>query len=327
MEPTPALTLSSAASRARRHATRHAALGVALLATALVAAACGGGDDAVRDIGFDGGAVSAPAPAPAPSMPAPGFEAGFDPGMDGKRAGEIGEDRATDGRAVVRTASIELVVDDGSAAIAAVTARAGAAGGYVSSTALSRDEDGTVSGSLVLRVPADRLDALIDELDALARSVPYRSVDEQDVTLELSDIDAQLENLRAFEDELRALLAEVRERDGTVEGLVAVSDRLRQVRTEIDVIEGRRIQLADRVELSTVFVSVRQARSATPVVGTWDLPGVVRDALAATVRLGQLAVEGVVWAALTVLPALAGLGLVVWGVRRVRRRRSPEQPG
>ena len=185
-----------------------------------------------------------------------------------------------------------------------------------------------MSGSLTLRVPADRLEELVDALDALARSVPFRSIDELDVTMQLSDIDAQLTNLRAFESELRTLLTEVRERDGTVEGLVAISDSLRQVRTEIDIIEARRIQLADQVELSTVWVFVRQARSTTPVVGTWDLPAVVRDALAATVRLAQLAVEGVVWFALTVVPALVVLVVIVWAVRSVvRRRRAPERRG
>jgi len=316
-------TLPSAPSPAARHLGaspgrrpgRRAA--VALAAASLLLVACGGDDKAAYE---DGGWASMPAPAPA--MPGGMPDVGYEMDRVGAppTAGVAG-DRATDGRAVVRNASIELVVDDGASAIEAVTALTSDFGGHVASTALSREEDGTVSGSLVLRVPSDRLDAFVDELDALARSVPYRSVDEMDVTLELSDIDAQLANLRAFEDELRALLTEVREREGTVEGLLAVSDRLRQVRTEIDIVEGRRIQLADRVALSTVYVTVRQARSTTPVVGTWDLPAVVRDALAATVRLGQLAVEGVVWFVLTVLPALAAFAVVVLVVRGVRRRR------
>ena len=87
--------------------------------------------------------------------------------------------------------------------------------------------------------------------------------------------------------------------------------------------EGRRIQLADQVAMSTVFVSVSQARSTTPVVGTWDLPTVVRDALAATVRIGQLVVEGVVWLLLTIVPALVALVVSVGIVRAVRRRRAP----
>jgi hypothetical protein len=85
--------------------------------------------------------------------------------------------------------------------------------------------------------------------------------------------------------------------------------------------------LADQVALSTVYVSVQQARSTTPVVGTWDLPGVVRDALAATLRLGQLAVEGLIWLALTVVPALIVLFVAVRALRVVRRRRARASAG
>jgi hypothetical protein len=293
---------------------------LAALAVAVLLSACGGGDKS-----FDDGVSSAPMPAPAPAAPMP--EVGFDMGRGGTAGSPVAGDRVTGERAVVRNASIELVVDDGAAAIDAAEARAIALGGSVASGTRSRDEDGTVSGTLMLRVPSDRLDELVEALDALARSVPMRSIDEYDVTMQLSDIDAQLANLRAFEAELRALLTEVRQRDGTVEGLVAIADSLRQVRTEIDIIEARRIQLTDQVELSTVWVYIRQARSTTPVVGTWDLPAVVRDALAATVRLAQLAVEGVVWFVLTVVPALVVLALAVWVVRTLRRRRSQDPAG
>jgi hypothetical protein len=291
----------------------------AVLTLALLTAACGGEDDA----GFD---VADQMSMPAPGMPDIAFEgsASFDRGVETvPSVSSSAEGRADDGRAIVRNASIELVVDDGAAAVDAVAAQAILFGGHVTTTALSRDEDGTVSGTLVLRVPAERLDELVDALDDLARSVPFRTIDEMDVTLELSDLDARLANLGAFEDELRTLLTEVRERDGTVEGLVAVAAQLNAVRTDIDMFEGRRIQLADQVAMSTVFVSVSQARSTTPVVGTWDLPTVVRDALAATVRIGQLVVEGVVWLLLTVVPALVALVVMVGIVLAVRRRRAP----
>jgi hypothetical protein len=319
----PSRTTTSRTLHRRSSARRRASVVPAVVLTlALLAAACGGGDDAAFDVTDQ---MSMPAQA-APSMP----DIAFDDSAGAKLSGEIApnlssgvEGRADDGRALVRNASIELVVDDGAAAVDAVAAQVLVFGGHVTTTALSRDEDGTVSGTLVLRVPADRLDELVDALDELARSVPFRTIDEMDVTLELSDLDARLANLRAFEDELRTLLTEVRERDGTVEGLVAVAAQLNAVRTEIDMFEGRRIQLADQVAMSTVFVSVRQARSTTPVVGTWDLPTVVRDALAATVRLGQLVVEGVVWLLLTVVPALIALVVVVGIVRSIRHRRAP----
>jgi hypothetical protein len=296
---------------------------VAFALAGVLLAACGGADDG----GKAGDVASMPAPMPAPGMPEGDFgvtRGGESGSMDmaGVDLGVVALDVASEGRAVVRNASIELVVDDGARAVEQVTGLAAEFGGHVASTFLSRADDGTVSGSLTLRVPADQLDKMVDALDALARAVPFRSIDEYDASLELSDLDARIANLRAFERELLALLTEIRQRDGTVEGLVTVSDRLREVRTEIDVIVGRRAQLADRVALSTVHVSVRQARSTTPVVGTWDLPGVVRDALAATLRLGQLVIEGVVWLALTVVPAAVAIFVAVRAIRAVRRRRS-----
>ena len=297
---------------ARRHPRRALALALVL---PLLLAACGGSDD---------GAMSEPGVmwAPAPSM---GVEAGMDMSVMDRTAGmdavKVADGVPGDGRAVVRNAYLDLLVDDGARAIDAITAQAATVGGYVSSTNLSRAEDGTVSGVITIRVPAERLDETVEALDALARAVPVRNVDEFDVTLQLSDLDARLANLRAYETELRALLTEVREQGGGVEDLLAVSDRLRDVRTEIDMVEAWRTQIATDVALSTVTVSVQQARSTTPVVGTWDLPGVVRDALATAVRLGQLAVEGVVYVVIAGLLPLLVLVLVWRVVRSVRRRR------
>jgi len=281
----------------------------------LLLAACGGADDS---------AMSEPGVmwAPAPSM---GVENSMDMAVTDRAAGmdtvKVADGVPGDGRAVVRNAYLDLIVDDGASAIDAITAQAASVGGYVSSTNLSRAEDGTVSGVITIRVPAERLDETVEALDALARAVPVRNVDEFDVTLQLSDLDARLANLRAYETELRALLTEVREQGGGAEDLLAVSDRLRDVRTEIDMVEAWRTQIATDVALSTVTVSVQQARSTTPVVGTWDLPGVVRDALATAVRLGQLAVEGVVYVVIAGVPPLLALVLVWRIVRAVRRRR------
>ncbi len=302
------------ARTARRHPRR--ALALALLLPLLLTA-CGGSDDS----GF-----AEPGALWSPMEPMPGVETsmGAEAAMDrsaGMDTVKVAEGIPGDGRAVVRNAYLDLIVEDGARAIDAITAQAAAVGGFVSSTNLSRAEDGTVSGVITIRVPAERLDETVEALDALARAVPVRNVDEYDVTLQLSDLDARLANLRAYETELRALLTEVREQGGGAEDLLAVSDRLRDVRTEIDMVEAWRTQIATDVALSTVTVSVQQARATTPVVGTWDLPGVVRDALATALRIGQLAVEAIVYVAIAGVPPLLVL-LIVWRViRSVRRRR------
>ena len=311
MEPSAAPLTSTTVRPARAGRPRRGRSVAAALAATLVLAACGG-DDLAEESGVEIGAM------PAPAGPAIVEDMAVERGMVDAPTGDAAV--PIDGRAVVRSAYLDLVVDDGAAAVAAAAGIAEAAGGYVAGTYLSRAEDGTVSGSLTLRVPADRLDAVVDELDALARSVPTRSVDEYDVTDQLTDLDARLENLRAYEVELRALLTEVRERAGAVEDLVAVSDRLNQVRTEIDATEAWRRQLSEQVALSTVTVNVTPARAATPVAGGWDLAGVFRDALAALVAVGRWLVVAAVWTVVVVLPVVIVVA-VVRGVWRARRRR------
>lgn len=294
----------------------------AVLAAAVLLAACGGADSAEESASIG---MEAPMPAPAGPGYAEDMAAVEDMAVERAAEGPAPDAGApVDGRAVIRSAYLELVVDDGAATLAAATAIAEAAGGYVAGTSLARAEDGTVSGSMTLRVPEDRLDEVVEELDALARSVTTRSVDEYDVTDQLTDLDARLENLRAFETELRALLTEVRERGGSAEDLVAVADRLNQVRIEIDATEGWRRQLTDQVALSTVTVVFVPARAATPVAGGWDLPGVLRDAVAALVTVGRWLVTAAVWTLVVVLPVVLVAWLLrrTWRARRARRGRG-----
>ena len=308
----------------RVHAGRLVAL-LLLVTVALVS--CGGGSD---EKSYDTGAAPAMEPGFAPdegfaveeratadiAMPAPG--AG---------AGAVGTASAQAGRQVIRSAYLLLEVDDSSAAIAEITAIADEVGGYIAASALSRADDGTISGTLTVRVPSTELDAVVARFDALARAVPMRNIDEYDVTAQLTDIEARLTNLRAYEEELRALLTEVRTTDGAADQLVFILDRLREVRTEIESTEAWRAQLTDQVELSTITVTVVPSTVGTPIGSpSWRPSDTVRTALDATVRAATRIVDGVIWFVLTIVPvaALVVITLVVLvRLRRVwRRRRS-----
>jgi hypothetical protein len=331
----------TAAARAAGHRAgrrRPRTLAAALVAATLLATACGGQDDMTSsdssdwggaapmpDAAFEERAAQEPSMAPAPGMDTATGTVGDGQVVDG--SGTSGAGDVTKGRAIIRSAYLVLEVADGAAAIDAVGTLATEVGGYVATTALSRGADGTVSGTLTLRVPSARLDEVVERLDDLAVAVPTRNVDEYDVTSQLTDIDARLTNLRLFEDELRALLTEVRERSDGAAELVTILDQLRQVRTEIEATEAWRTTLTDQVALSSVTVTIVPATSGVPIgPATWRPSDTVRTALTATVRAATRVVDGIIWTVLTLLPvALLVLvplaGLVAWR-RAVRRRRS-----
>ncbi len=244
---------------------------------------------------------------------------------------------AADTRQVIRTAHLVLEVLDGAEVADAVQTIAERAGGFLAAADLRRDQDGLVTGQLVVRVPNDELLATVDAIDELGEAVPVRRVDEQDVTTELVDLDARLANLRAYEDELRDLLGEIRGDDVDTGRLLAVFDQLNQVRLDIETIDARRSALRDQVALSTVTVELVPAGTALPVVdSSWQPGQTVRDATAALLRGLSRVVDVLIWLVITVLPiVLVGLLLLavvvvplrLWWRRQRARRPAPAPVG
>jgi hypothetical protein len=234
---------------------------------------------------------------------------------------------ATLGRRVIRTAELVLEVDDPAAVADQVVTIAADAGGFVATTDLTRDEEGVVRGTIVVRVPAAALVPTVDALEALATAVPVNRIDEVDVTAESTDLEAQLTNLTAYEGELRQLLADVRETTTRPDDLLTVFERVRSVREEIDRIEARLAVLDDQVALSTITVTLRPAVRALPVSDpTWQPGGTAREALTALSRTMTGIADAAIWIVLAVVPVLAviALPLVAAGLGwRAYRRRHP----
>lgn len=235
-------------------------------------------------------------------------------------------------RKVVFSARMSLEADDTQAAIAGIRRAVERVDGFVATADLHRDEDDEVRGTLTLRVPSGHLDTTLDAIRGVAARVVDEGIDSDDVTEEYADVEAQLRNLRALEVELLSLLAEVREKSDSAEQVLAVFERVRQVRTEIERLEGRRQVFDDLVALATIEVSVAPTASAAPLASEEWRPGdVARSAVRTTVAALRVVADVTIWLVLTVAPvALVVLGvplLAALGVRRWRRGQDAPATG
>ncbi len=129
----------------------------------------------------------------------------------------------------------------------------------------------------LLRVPPDRLEALMDSAAALG-SVDVRTVVVEDVTEQVVDVEARLAALRASRDRLRQLL----DRSASVTDVVAVERELARVQAEIESLEARLTALRGHVNLSDLTVQLEERRVLGPL-------GVV------AVGLGQVVGKLFVW--------------------------------
>lgn len=105
----------------------------------------------------------------------------------------------------------------------------------------------------VLRVPADKLDALMDSAAALG-TVQQRTVSAEDVTDRMVDAAARLISLRASRDRLRQLL----DRATSVTDVVFVERELARVQSELESLEARMQALEGQVALSELSVHLRR---------------------------------------------------------------------
>lgn len=292
-------------------------------AIALLLTACGAGDaDSAADA-EPGGAATERAVGQAPDAQEQRGEAGSDdPVGDPLSVGY------PTGQRVIRTASLELEVDDPAAAVAAITREAERVGGFVASANLTQGEDDQLRGSMTLRVPTTQMTTTLEALERLAVDVPRRELGSQDVSEEYADIEAQLRNLRELETQFLALLDEVRENNGTPEQILSLFERIRGIRGEIERLQGRQQLLDDRVELATIDLQITPAPDAAPVVAEGWRPGATfREAAGTTVAAFRTIAEIGIWFGVTIVPLALVLAvpLVVAavGYRWWQRREQP----
>ncbi|OBF09927.1 hypothetical protein A5727_21745 [Mycobacterium sp. ACS4331] len=154
-------------------------------------------------------------------------------------------------RDVVKTASMVLTVPDTSAAADQAAVIAEDSGGRVD----SRTEDagsgsGRASSSVVLRIPADRLDEVLRRLKELG-VVESTETRADDVTAQRVDLDARIRALQTSVDRLLAIMRDAAD----PEALIAAENALSQRQAELDSLRAQRTQLGEQVDYSTVNVN------------------------------------------------------------------------
>lgn len=219
---------------------------------------------------------------------------------------------------IVKTGEVTLEVEQVGEALGRVRALAVELGGYVGGSQAGTLDD---RATLTIRVPAASFDEAIARLHEMDAEVVAEATREQDVTGQVVDLEARIDNLRASETSYRELLA----RAERIEDILAVQSRLDEVRGQIEQLTAQLEAIEGQADLSTLTITL--IPKAAPIVEqseTWD-PGAQLDrALASLLGIGQGMLDGAIWFAVVWLPILLVLSFIVLialrGVLEVRRR-------
>jgi len=171
-------------------------------------------------------------------------------------------------RKIARSASLTITVTELAPAAAALRQAAASFGGMVVSenlvTAPSIDETGEESrtmpslySTIVLSVPADRLDAALDAI-AQVGDVTTRTVSAEDVTTQVVDVEARIATMRESIARLQALMR----RAGTLTEIAAIEAELTRRQADLESLLAQQKVLSQLVEQSSISVTLMTRRQA-----------------------------------------------------------------
>ncbi|MFG2798252.1 DUF4349 domain-containing protein [Streptomyces pseudovenezuelae] len=283
------------------------ALAGLLLAAALALTGCSGaGDDDGSGALKDDRAAASQAPEGA---------AGAESRAGGKQATAAPNPAANH---IIRTATLTVQVKNVPKALAAARTTTENSGGFVGKESTSRDEEGREQTEVVLRVPVEKYDEVLADLEGAGKLLE-RTANAQDVTDQVVDVQSRIATQRASVARIRELMDKATQ----LSDVVTLEGELSTRQADLESLLARQASLKDRTSLATITLSL----SESPVVkaAADDDPGVV-DALAGGWDAFVTMLRWIVVALAAVLPFLAGIALLVLVWLRLVRPRLPRRP-
>jgi hypothetical protein len=225
---------------------------------------------------------------------------------------------------IIKTGELALRVEDAPASIEHIRGIVTGVNGFVESSSISDTGSGPRTAWITVRIPVDRFEAALKDIKAVATLVLNESIHGQDVTSEFVDLEADIRNAKAEE----ASYLEILKRSGDISDVLAVTQRLAEVRGRIERLEGRKRYLENRTDLATLNITVTEETRIEVPTRTWKPFSVLREAVNDTVvalqELVDFFIRIVVASIGILLPIALFTGFIIWigwkAVKGIMRR-------
>lgn len=178
---------------------------------------------------------------------------------------------ATDGRVIVRTADLNVTVASVTDSLDDISNITNAAGGWVVTSVQPHNYSGTIS----VRVPADRFDDVIEQFSALAVKVKSVSTRSEDFTEEFTDVTARAQTLEDTLEALRVLF----DRAFSVEDAITIQKEITSVQSDLESLEARLNFLSQSSAFSFISVSLESVPVELVIDGGEDIAAAVGHAV------------------------------------------------
>ena len=160
-------------------------------------------------------------------------------------------------RKIVRNGALELTVKSPADAAEQIRLMAESMGGYLEAAQIGGTKEAPTA-DVTIRIPAAHFEEAKAGIRKLAARVESEKTDAQDVTRQYVDMEARLRNLRAEEAQYLTIMKSAYK----VEDLLEVSEKLSEVRGQIEQQQAEFQTLSRQVETVAITISLRALADA-----------------------------------------------------------------
>ena len=223
---------------------------------------------------------------------------------------------------IVKTGTLQVEVADVNATLVKARTLIAGFGGYVSGSQQSLEGDQPIA-SITYRIPATRWDEAVAALRGLGDKVLGEKTDAVEVTGQVLDLGARIDNLRATERALQAIMVKATK----ISDILDVQQQLTSVQGQIEQLSTEKAHLEQQAAYGTLTVGFQApvVPVTTTVTKDWNLGEQIDKALSVLLQVGQGLATAAVWFLIVVLPFLL-VGLLALGLLLLVGRRITSRP-
>lgn len=228
-------------------------------------------------------------------------------------------------RIVIQNADLVIVVSDVKERMKNIQVMAQQMGGFVVSSNLyqsyTSDNVEVPEAQIVIRVPAEQLDKVLEQIKKDVVDVQNENRSGQDVTAEYVDLQSRLKNYEAAEAQLEKIL----EQATATEDVVSIFNQLVYYREQIELVKGQIKYYDEAAALSAISVRIVAEETIQPIViGKWEPQGVALEAVQDLINFLKGFVNFLIRFVIYILPVLififVPIYLVFIGLRALFRK-------
>ncbi|SFG47785.1 DUF4349 domain-containing protein [Oribacterium sp. WCC10] len=234
----------------------------------------------------------------------------------GNAGDTVAAEKIPEDRKLIRNVSLTFETTEFDKFVTDIQRKTTELGGYIESSDISGSEKTSSKRNayFTLRIPKPRVDDFLTFTESEGANLTRKYENTQDITLKYHDTESRKKALQEEYDRLLELIAKAE----SVDAIIAIEERLSDIRYQLDNFESDLRTFDNQVDYSTINVDVSEASVYTPTQKTGFWARVLSNLESNIEDLADAVTDFLVWL-LSSLPVFIVLGIfiaVIWFVIR-----------